>query len=313
VTDEQAGEGRRFLRFTGSEWAALAASTPLTLSEADLADMQGIGEHVSLDEVASMYLPLSRLLNLHVAGALSLRRTMDAFLGKLAAPVPFVVAIAGSVAVGKSTTARILKALLARWPDHPSVDLVTTDGFLHPNAVLSQRGLVHRKGFPESYDRSRLVRFLLDLKAGTPAVSVPVYDHRIYDTVPGREQVVRQPDIVVLEGLNVLQRVGPRDGLLVADLIDFSIFVDADLAHIRRWYVERFLTLKRAAANDPGSFFAQWSGLSDDDATSLALSVWTSINEVNLVDNILPTRTHANLILTKDVDHRIREVKLRTL
>jgi type I pantothenate kinase len=309
------GEGSPYLRFTAEQWGALRAATPLTLTEDDLDRLRGINVRLSLDEVAEVFLPLSRLLNLHVAAAQELYRASDTFLGKLPAKVPFVIGIAGSVAVGKSTTARLLQALLDRWPDHPKVDLITTDGFLYPNAVLIERGLMERKGFPESYDRRRLLQFLHDIKSGSPEVRAPVYSHLVYDIVPDGEIVVRQPDIVIVEGLNVLQ-TGPIDAehsLFVSDYFDFSIYVDAAVEHIRRWYVERFFTLRRTAFRDPQSFFHRFACLTDDEALATATAIWTNINERNLYENILPTRERADLILGKGPDHRVSEVRLRRL
>jgi len=314
VTPEQLSP---YVRFTRDEWARLRAATPLTLTEGDLAHLRGINERISLDEVADIYLPLSRLLNLYVAASQNLHRVSDTFLGSPAAKVPYVIAIAGSVAVGKSTTARILQALLARWPDHPQVDLVTTDGFLFPNRVLEERAIMDRKGFPESYDLRRLVRFLVDVKSGRAEVSAPVYSHLTYDIVPGEEQVVRQPDIVILEGLTVLQtgdgRAGRRPQLFVSDFFDFSIYVDAVESDIEQWYLERFLTLRETAFTDERSFFHHFAALSEDEATQVARSIWRSINGLNLHENILPTRERAQLILEKAPDHSVRAVRLRKL
>jgi type I pantothenate kinase len=271
---------------------------------------------VSLDEVAEVYLPLSRLLNLHVAAAMDLFRATDAFLGRPAAKVPYVIGIAGSVAVGKSTTARILQALLMRWPDHPRVDLVTTDGFLHPNAVLDARGIMNRKGFPESYDVAALVRFLSDLKSGAHQVRAPVYSHLVYDIVPDEFAVIEQPDILILEGLNVLQ-TPPADGHLppvfVSDFFDFSIYVDAAEDDITQWYVERFLALRETAFQDPTSFFHRFAGFSDDEAVAMAKGIWEEINGRNLAENIAPTRERARLILEKGPDHAVERVRLRRL
>jgi type I pantothenate kinase len=306
----------RYTSFSRPEWAALRANTPLTLSEQDLAELRGLNEALSMDEVVEVYLPLSRLLNLHVAATLELERVTDRFLGKTVRSSPYVIGIAGSVAVGKSTTARVLQALLAHWPDHPRVDLVTTDGFLHPNAVLAERGLMERKGFPESYDVRKLVRFLADLKAGAPEVSTPVYSHLIYDIVPGEAQVIRQPDILILEGLNVLHGGENREDrepaeLFVSDFFDFSLYVDADPGLIEEWFLERFHRLRATAFRDPQSFFRRYADLSEGEATAFAARVWAQINAKNLRENILPTRERAHLVLEKGRNHRVERVRLR--
>ncbi len=302
------------MNFSRDEWSKLRDNTPLTLSEADLARLRGLNEAMSLREVAEIYLPLSRLLNLYVAAQQELHEAKDTFLGNQTAPVPYIIGIAGSVAVGKSTTARLLQALLARWPNHPRVELVTTDGFLFPNVVLEERGLMTRKGFPESYDRRRLLRFVAEVKAGEPEVDAPVYSHIAYDILPSHVVTVRQPNIVILEGLNVLQTgVGADNPVFVSDYFDFSIYVDADEEHIKRWYVNRFLTLRRTAFRDPASYFHRYANLSDEEAMQKALSIWNEINGVNLQENILPTRTRAHLILEKGADHAVESVKLRKL
>ena len=296
--------GSRFLTFSRDEWAALRAATPLTLREDDLVKLRGINERIDLDEVATVYLPLSRLLNLYVSAWQDLARVSSTFLGTMAPRVPYVIGVAGSVAVGKSTFARILQALLARWPDHPQVDLVTTDGFLHPNAVLLERNLMERKGFPESYDTRRLLRFLRELKSGAEETRAPVYSHVVYDIVEDAEVIVKRPDILILEGLNVLQVSGEK-AEFVSDYFDFSIYIDADEADIMEWYVERFFTLRETVFKDPNSFFRHFAALSNDEARATAEMIWTTINGRNLSENILPTRSRASLILRKEADHRV--------
>jgi len=311
----------RFLEFTRAEWAALRSSTPLPLTEPQLRGLVSVNEPMSLDEVTHVYLPLSRLLNLYVGAMQSLHQATAIFLGTHAPRVPFVIGMAGSVAVGKSTASRVLQALLSRWPSHPQVDLVTTDGFLLPQRALEGRGLAHRKGFPESYDLRRLVRFLADVKSGAPEVSAPVYSHLAYDIVPGEFQVVRQPDIVIVEGLNVLQTGAARGAaapsnrpaLFVSDFFDFSIYVDAQEGDIEQWYVERFLALRDTIFRDPSSYFHRYAALTPEEAVETARSIWRTINVVNLRENVWPTRERAHLILEKGRDHAVRRVRLRRL
>ncbi len=307
----------RYIVFERLEWAKLRGATPLTLEEADLERLRGINESLSLQEVEDAYLPLSRLLNLYVAASQELYRVTDVFLGRPASKVPYVIGIGGSVAVGKSTTARVLRELLARWPNHPRVDLVTTDGFLFPNAVLETRGLMTRKGFPESYDTRLLVHFLGDIKAGRPEVKAPVYSHQVYDIVPGEHQTVREPDIVIIEGLNVLQSggtaAGKRPQVFVSDFFDFSIYVDADESDIRHWYVERFLKLRETVFRDPASYFHKYAALSVEEAKAEAIRIWETINGPNLRQNIEPTRERAHLLLGKGPGHVVSEIKLRKI
>ena len=303
--------------FTKTEWARLRADTPLTLDEADLDELRGVNDPVSLDEVVQIYLPLSRLLNLYVAATQNLFGATQEFLGGAGHKVPYIIGLAGSVAVGKSTTARLLRALLARWPDHPKVDLVTTDGFLHPNKVLEREGIMERKGFPESYDLPTLLRFLSDIKAGRRDVAAPVYSHLTYDVLPEERIVVDKPDILIVEGLNVLQTGRPpKDGKAipyVSDFFDFSVYIDADVAILRQWYVARFLSLRETAFRDPNSFFHRYSKLSDEEAHTIANGIWDRINLPNLLENIQPTRQRADLILHKGDDHSIETVALRKL
>jgi len=305
-----------FRHFTAADWGRLREDTPLPLSEAELEELKGFGERISLDEVSEIFLPLSRLLNLYIGEMQELYRVTSDFLGR-ADKVPYIVGVAGSVAVGKSTTARILRALLARWPNHPKVDLITTDGFLYPNKLLEERGLMQRKGFPESFDIKRLIRFLSDVKAGSPRVEAPVYSHFTYDVLQGETVTVDQPDILVVEGLNVLQPWKPADGdepqPFVSDFFDFSIYLDADEEAIRRWYIERFLSLRRTSFKDPAAYFHRYSKLTEKEAIETADAIWTSINLANLHKNILPTRQRADLILRKGDDHRIRDVYLRKI
>jgi len=302
-----------FVEFSRAQWARLRASTPLPLSEARLSGLVGLNERVSLDEVADVYLPLSRLLNLYVGATQTLHEATATFVGSTGPRVPFVIGLAGSVAVGKSTTSRILQALLARWPTHPKVDLITTDGFLWPRRALDARGLMERKGFPESYDVRRLVQFMADLKSGAAEVCAPVYSHLAYDIVEGETACVRQPDIVIVEGLNVLQTGTGRAPMFVSDFFDFSIYVDAHEDDIEQWYVERFLALHDTVFRDPSSYFHRYATLTTGEATDVAREVWRTINLVNLRENVQPTRDRAHLILDKGRDHAVRRVKLRRL
>ncbi|UYN95563.1 MAG: type I pantothenate kinase [Enhydrobacter sp.] len=305
--------------FTRAEWAQLRANTPLTLSQDDLVSLRGLNDKVSLDEIADVYLPLSRLLNLHVRAARNLNSVSDTFLGRPIVGHTYVIAVAGSVAVGKSTFARILQALMARWPDHPEVDLVTTDGFLYPLRELEQRQLMRRKGFPESYDLKRMVQFLSDIKAGAAEARAPIYSHEAYDIVPDRWQAVRRPDVLIFEGLNVLQpgvapgSPGRPASVILSDFFDFSIYLDADSGDIAAWYLDRFLLLHRTAFQKPASYFHHYKDLGPDEAREVGRRIWSEINEVNLRENILPTRERAHVVLRKGADHAIADVSLRQL
>jgi type I pantothenate kinase len=303
--------------FSRIQWAALRDDTPMTLTADEVTRVRSLHDRLDMNEVEEIYLPLSRLLSLYVAATQRLFIVQQHFLGTAEAKVPYIIGVAGSVAVGKSTTARVLQALLARWPNVPKVDLVTTDGFLLPNAVLEREGLMERKGFPESYDLPTLLRFLADVKAGRRPVRAPIYSHLVYDVMPNQWIEVDRPDILIVEGLNVLQTGQlPKDGKAipyVSDFFDFSVYIDADEEVLRRWYVNRFLTLRQTAFRDPKSYFHRYASLDDKQATETANSIWNRINLVNLNENILPTRQRAHLILKKDQNHQVQEVALRKL
>jgi type I pantothenate kinase len=303
--------------FSRAEWATLRADTPMTLEPAEIARLRSMHDRLDMSVVAEIYLPLSRLLSLYVAATQRLFRAQQGFLGTEDAKVPYIIGVGGSVAVGKSTTARVLQALLARWPNVPKVDLLTTDGFLYPNAVLAREGLMEKKGFPESYDLPGLLRFLSDIKAGRHPVRAPIYSHLIYDVIPNEQIEIDRPEILIVEGLNVLQAGRlPKDGKavpFVSDFFDFSVYLDADEGVLLSWYVDRFLALRGTAFADPKSYFHRYARLSDEEAVATATSIWNRINLVNLRENILPTRPRADLILKKGESHEVEEVALRRL
>ncbi len=303
--------------FDREEWSRLRADTPMTLLESELEQFSGIIEELSVAEVEEIYLPMSRLLNLYVAASQQLHAVTSKFLSRDDGKVPFILGVAGSVAAGKSTTARVLKALLARWPDHPRVEQITTDGFLLPNAELERRQIMNRKGFPESFDTARLLNFLADVKSGMKRVEVPVYSHFHYDILLDQTTVIESPDILIVEGLNVLQPANmPRGGEaipFVSDFFDFSIYLDAEPDVIRDWYVARFMRLRSTAFRDPGAYFHQYANLSQGDAHARATEIWNTINLKNLEEHILPTRQRAGLILRKSADHHVESVALRKL
>ncbi|MFC5337809.1 type I pantothenate kinase [Leucobacter denitrificans] len=303
-----------FTEIDRDEWARLAGETPMPLTEQEVDAFRGLGEVLDLVEVSEVYRPLSRLINQYAIAAREMHQRTRKFLHREnERPSTFVIGVAGSVAVGKSTVARILRDLLARWPETPNVSLVTTDGFLYPNAELDRRGLTDRKGFPESYDRRALLRFVSQVKSGMPEVRAPHYSHLFYDIIPGEYTVVRQPDILIVEGLNVLQPPSMSHPLAVSDLFDFSVYVDARTSDIETWFTRRFLKLRESAFADPNSFFTRFSQQSEEDAIAFAHDVWKSVNEPNLIENIRPTRARATLVLRKESDHRVQKVLLRKL
>ncbi|GAA2600161.1 type I pantothenate kinase [Streptomyces tubercidicus] len=310
-----------YVDLTRAQWSALREKTPLPLTADEVEQLRGLGDVIDLDEVRDVYLPLSRLLNLYVGASSNLRGALNTFLGDVGSGpqpgTPFVIGVAGSVAVGKSTTARLLQALLARWPEHPRVELVTTDGFLFPNAELHRRGLMSRKGFPESYDRRALTRFVADVKSGKAEVTAPVYSHLIYDIVPGEQLTVQRPDILIVEGLNVLQPALPgKDGrtrLGLADFFDFSVYVDARTEDIEKWYLGRFRKLRQTAFQNPFSYFRKYTQVSEDEALDYARMIWRTVNKPNLQQNVAPTRGRANLVLRKGPDHKVQRLSLRKL
>ncbi|GAB6263839.1 type I pantothenate kinase [Photobacterium sp. CCB-ST2H9] len=304
-----------YLSFDRQAWAELRKSVTMTLNESDLENLRGINEHLSMDEVRDIYLPLSRLLNLYVGARKGRNRVLEEFLSQpKPTTVPYIIGIAGSVAVGKSTTARLLKALLTRWPEHPKVELITTDGFLYPNHVLLEKNLMKKKGFPQSYDIRRLVEFLTEVKSGKPRVEAPVYSHLTYD-ITDEIKVVEQPDILIIEGLNVLQSGMdyPHEPhrVFISDLLDFSIYVDAEPDLLQTWYIERFLKFRKGAFQDPSSYFNHYTKLSESEAIKTATNIWQEINGKNLKENILPTRERASLILQKGSNHAVQTIKLR--
>lgn len=306
-----------YLLFDTQEWAEFRADTPLTLSEEEVRRLRSLNDPINLDEVRNVYLSLSRLLASHVEAALGLFKQRSRFLNLQGQKTPFIIGIAGSVAVGKSTTARILRELLTRWPASPKVDLITTDGFLYPNSVLRENNLMDRKGFPESFDRRRVLEFLSEIKAGKRKVNAPVYSHLVYDVVPDKTVTIDQPDILIFEGINVLQVSDlPRDGKsvpFVSDYFDFSIYIDADADDVQKWYIDRFMRLRDTAFRNPESFFHRYSNVSEDSARGIALDLWQRINLVNWQENILPTRLRADLVLHKGEDHAVDLVGLRRL
>src|SRR3954452_10101648 len=303
--------------FSRAEWAERREDTPMTLTPEEVTRVRSLHDRLDIEEVEEIYLPLSRLLSLYVAATQRLFRAQQAFLATEDSKMPYIIGVGGSVAVGKSTTARVLQALLARWPNVPKVDLITTDGFLLPNAILEREGLMEKKGFPESYDLPALLRFLADVKAGRRPVRAPIYSHLVYDVMSNQWVEVDRPDILIVEGLNVLQTGHPpKDGKAipyVSDFFDFSVFIDAEEDVLHKWYVDRFLTLRGTAFRDPKSYFHRYSKLSDAEAATTATSIWDRINLINLRENILPTRQRADLILKKAANHLVQQVALRKL
>lgn len=302
-----------YLEFDREHWATLRDSVPLELlTDKELLELKSINDEISMDEVNKIYLPISRLLNFYISSNLRRQTVLEQFLGTEGTKIPYVIGIAGSVAVGKSTTARLLQTLLSRWPEHRKVDLITTDGFLYPNQILNERGIMKKKGFPQSYDMHRLVKFVSDIKSGVKRVTAPVYSHFTYDIVPGKKQVIEQPDILILEGLNVLQSgMDDPHHVFVSDFVDFSIYVDAPENLLKKWYISRFLKFCHDAFSDPHTYFYHYSKLEQKEAIKTAKSLWEEINKINLEENIIPTRERASLIMTKGSNHSITNVRLR--
>lgn len=312
IPDSISNELSPFLIFNRQQWAELRKSVPLKLTEQDLKPLLGINEELSLDEVSTIYLPLTRLINYYIEENLRRQTVLNRFLGGQHPKVPYIISIAGSVAVGKSTSARILQSLLSNWPHLRKVDLITTDGFLYPLEKLQKDNLLHKKGFPVSYDTPKLIRFLADIKSGKPRVSAPIYSHLTYDIIPDQFDIVDQPDILILEGLNVLQTGNRKTSqMFVSDFVDFSIYVDAEEDLLKQWYIHRFLKFRKGAFSDPNSYFKHYAQLSEQEAVATASNIWDNINGLNLRENILPTRERANLVLTKGAEHIVEWVKLR--
>lgn len=314
MTVERAGDKGSvspFIEISRADWAALGRSTELPLSEAEIAQIRGLGDFLDLKEVTDVYLPLSRLLNLYVTEAQKLHAVTSEFMGERAKGTPFIIGVAGSVAVGKSTVARLLKEMLSRWPSTPRVALVTTDGFLHPNAELERRNIMHRKGFPESYDRLALLKFVADIKSGVAKVSAPIYSHLSYDIVPGEEVIIESPDVVIIEGLNVLQPPASGQEVALSDYFDFKIYVDAEVENVAKWFLGRFEKLREGAFTNPKSYFHRYAEMPHEKALERANEIWRTINLPNLIENIQPTRSRATLVLQKGVEHAVESVLLR--
>ncbi|MEY4639854.1 MAG: hypothetical protein RLY13_852 [Actinomycetota bacterium] len=296
-----------------ADWAELGTNTELALTEAEIQQIRGLGDFLDIKEVQDVYLPLSRLLNLYVSEHQKLHSVTDKFLGARAGRVPFIIGVAGSVAVGKSTVSRLLKELLSRWEGTPKVELITTDGFLYPNAELEKRNIMHRKGFPESYDRMALLKFVADVKSGAAQVTAPIYSHLVYDIVEGEQQVISNPDVLIVEGLNVLQSPGVGQDVALSDFFDFKIFVDAETANISKWFISRFEQLRESAFTNPASYFHRYAEMPFEKALDRANEIWSTINLPNLIENILPTRSRATLVLKKGDNHTVESVLLRKL
>jgi type I pantothenate kinase len=302
-----------FNEISREDWAVLGNSTELPLTESEIQQIRGLGDFLDIKEVQDVYLPLSRLLNLYVTEHQKLHRSTSDFLGERASRVPFIIGVAGSVAVGKSTVSRLLKELLSRWDGTPSVEMITTDGFLYPNEELERRGLMARKGFPESYDRMALLQFIADVKSGAKEVSAPVYSHLIYDIVDGQKQTIQNPDVLIVEGLNVLQSPGLGQYVALSDFFDFKIYVDADTVNLTQWFLDRFEKLRDTAFTNPASYFHRYAEMPHEKALARANEIWATINLPNLIENILPTRSRATLVLHKGTKHAVERVLLRKL